>query len=149
MIDSPQLENLMGFFRKKPNKEIGEAGLACLVGVFRSDNNFSDQEKEDLARMLREHKFFKLFEKHAAAIDAKNSELNRAFRDYGLDGGLDACHDEMGEIASLDQDTKEGIIRLGIIAGGKDGLSAEEKAFLREGCRRMRVDPAIFPKLAA
>ena len=41
---SPQLDALV-LLPGKPNKELGEAGIAIVLGTFRADNNFDEKEK--------------------------------------------------------------------------------------------------------
>ena len=143
---SPQLDALVGFFRAKPDRELGEAGIAIVLGTFRADDNFDEKEKLLFEGLVENHQFFKLFDKHRKLLDAKRVELNKQFM-FGVEHGLESCLDELGQVSDYSAEVKGGILRLGILAGGSGGLDDAEKAFLRQAAIRLRLEPSAFPKL--
>lgn len=144
---TPQLDALIGFFRAKPDRELGEAGVAIVLGVFRADDSFDEKEKALFEGLIEHHQFFKLFEKHRNLLDAKRVELNKQFM-FGVEHGLESCLDELGQVSGYDAEVKGALIRLGLLAGGSGGLDETEKAFLRQAAIRLRLEPSAFPKLA-
>lgn len=145
--NNPQVDALLSMFRKKPDKEIGEAGVAIILGVFRADDNFDEQEKALFEALIEHHAFFQIFAKHRKPLDAKRVELNKQFM-FGLDHGLETCLDELGQIATYDPEIRQNIVKLGTLAGGSGGLNDAEKAFLRQAAIRLRLEVSAFPKLA-
>jgi hypothetical protein len=145
--NNPQVDALLSLFRKKPDKEIGEAGVAIILGTFRADDNFDEKEKALFEALIEHHAFFQIYAKHRKQLDAKRVELNKQFM-FGLDHGLDTCLDELGQVSDYDPEIRTNLVRLGILAGGSGGLDEAEKGFLRQAAIRLRVDVSAFPKLA-
>jgi hypothetical protein len=145
--NNPQVDALLSLFRKKPDREIGEAGVAIILGTFRADDNFDEKEKALFEALIEHHAFFQIFSKHRKVLDAKRVELNKQFM-FGLDHGLETCLDELGQVVSYDPEVRTSLLRLGILAGGSGGLDESEKGFLRQAAIRLRLDVSAFPKLA-
>ena len=145
--NNPQVDALLGLFRKKPDREIGEAGVAIILGVFRADDHFDEKEKAMFEALIEHHAFFQIFSKHRKMLDAKRVELNKQFM-FGVDHGLDTCLDELGQISDYAPEIKESIVKLGILAGNSGGLDDAEKGFLRQAVIRLRLNISAFPKLA-
>jgi tellurite resistance protein len=145
--NNPQVDALLSLFRKKPDREIGEAGVAIILGVFRADDNFDEKEKAMFEALIEHHAFFQIFAKHRKMLDAKRAELNKQFM-FGVEHGLDTCLDELGQISDYDPEVKESIVKLGILAGNSGGLDDAEKGFLRQAVIRLRLNVSSFPKLA-
>lgn len=145
--NNPQVDSLLSLFRKKPDREIGEAGVAIILGVFRADENFDEKEKAMFEALIEHHAFFQIFSRYRKTLDAKRAELNKQFM-FGVEHGLDTCLDELGQISDYDPGIKQNIVKLGIMAGNSGGLDQAEKEFLRQAAIRLRLDAAAFPKLA-
>ena len=145
--NNPQVDALLSLFRKKPDREIGEAGVAIVLGVFRADDNFDEKEKAMFEALIEHHAFFQIFSKHRKMLDTKRAELNKQFM-FGVEHGLDTCLDELGQISGYDPEIKQNIVKIGIMAGNSGGLDEAEKGFLRQAAIRLRLEPSAFPKLA-
>lgn len=140
-------DSVFGVFKERPDKELGQAGIAFLIAVFRCDDNFDPEEQQALTKLLGVHPFFKIFEKHEKIIRDKKDELNKQFL-FGVENGIEACMVELEDVARYDDKIKKALVQVAMLAGQSGGLSQIEKDTIKIGVIRLGLSPADFPKLA-